>query len=234
MAAITVVDVARLAETAAERLTARIEATLRERDTAWVSLTGGTTPRATYEALADPDRPWRHRIDWSHLHLFWGDERYVPPDHPDSNFGMASHALVQHVPIPAAHVHRIRAELADPQQAAAAYARELPDTFDVMLLGLGSDCHIASIFPGHARDDAAQSVAVTIAPDGQKRITLTPAVILKSRSIVVLAAGANKAAAVAAAVDGPLDVVRFPGQLLREAGKRVEWILDADAARALG
>ena len=77
-------------------------------------------------------------------------------------------------------------------------------------------------------------MAVTIAPDGRKRITLTPAAILNSRSIVVLAAGENKAAAVAAAIDGPLDVVRFPGQLLRQAGERVEWILDTDAARALG
>jgi 6-phosphogluconolactonase len=244
-----VVDAEALAGATAERLTTLIENAIAERHVARVALTGGTTPRATYEALADPSRPWRPRLDWSRVHLFWGDDRHVPPDHPDSNFGMANRALVQQVPIPAEQVHRIRGELADPQQAAAEYARELPDTFDVMLLGLGEDCHIASIFPGsvliepwgdpyQARPRGldkvrATTTAAVVTPKGW-RITVTPPVILGSRAIVMLVSGANKAVAVAAAIDGPTDVTRCPGQLLRRADDRVDWMLDTAAASGLG
>lgn len=232
------VDAEALAGAAADRLTALIERAIAERHVARVALTGGTTPRATYEALVDPARPWRHRLDWSRVHLFWGDERHVPPDHPESNFGMADRALVGHVPIPSGQVHRIRGELADPHQAAAEYARELPDAFDVMLLGLGEDCHIASIFPGNdllqpwGVPDQVPTMAAVLTPRGW-RITVTPAVILSSRAIVMLVSGENKAAAVAAAIDGPLDVTRCPAQMLRQADERVEWILDTAAASGL-
>src|SRR3954463_8591776 len=148
MARIAVADSLAYNDAAAERITQLIESAIAIRRTAFVSLTGGSTPRDTYAALADPSRPYRARIDWERVRLFWGDERHVPPDHPDSNFGMADRALLQHVPIRPDHVHRIRAELPDAHEAAAAYATELPETFDVMLLGLGEDCHIASIFPG--------------------------------------------------------------------------------------
>jgi 6-phosphogluconolactonase len=247
VARIVVVEAAALADAAAERLTELIEQSIVQRSRAYVSLTGGTTPQATYEALADAARPWRERIDWSRVHLFWGDERCVPPDHPDSNFGMANRALVEHVPIPADHVHRMRGELSDPQQAAVEYAEQLPSTFDVMLLGLGEDCHIASIFPGspllvpspsaaHAapgKGDTPRPTASTIAPNGQKRITLTPPALLNSRSIVMLVSGRGKAAAVSNAIEGPLDVQRSPCQLLREAGDRVEWFVDREAAARL-
>ena len=256
MARIAVVDASALPAIAAERLTILIEHAIAERGHAFVALTGGTTPRATYEALADPLQPWRLRIDWSRVRLFWGDERHVPPDHPDSNFGMADRALVQHVPIPAGHVHRIRAELSDPHQAAAEYARELPDAFDVTLLGLGDDCHIASIFPSspllegwqplkarpaaidgdsRSRSDSygpTETVAAVSTSKGW-RLTLAPLAILNSRAIVMLVAGAEKATAVAAAIEGPLDVTRCPAQLMREADERVEWILDAAAASRL-
>jgi 6-phosphogluconolactonase len=255
VARISVVDADALADTSAERLTALIESAIEERDVARVALTGGTTPRATYEALADRSRPWRHRLAWSRVQLFWGDERHVRPDHPDSNFGMADRAFVQQVPIPQGQVHRMRGELADPHQAAAEYARELPDQFDVMLLGLGEDCHIASIFPGsplldsgswrepwQSRADEADkprptaetaTVAALLTGKGW-RITLTPPVILSSRAIVVLVSGTNKARAVTTAIDGPLDVVQYPGQILRHAGDRVEWLLDTAAASGLG
>jgi 6-phosphogluconolactonase len=238
MARIAVVDADTLAETAAGRLTTLIERAVAERAAAFVALTGGTTPRATYEVLADPSRPWRRRIDWPRVHLFWGDERHVPPDHPDSNFGLAHRALVQHVPIPAGQVHRIRGELTDPHNAALDYARELPDVFDVMLLGLGEDCHIASIFPEspllHRSGSDLDGPTVTAIPTSKGwRITLTPSAILSSRAIVMLVSGENKAAAVAAAIDGTLDVVHCPGQLLRSADDRTEWILDIAAASRL-
>jgi 6-phosphogluconolactonase len=147
-----------LTPAAAERITAHVERAIAERGSAVVALTGGSTPRHLYEALADPAKPWRARIEWSRVHLFWGDERHVPPDHRDSNFRMADEALVRRVPIPASQVHRMRGELADAAQAAREYDHTLrigfvtagraDATFDVMLLGVGEDAHIASIFPG--------------------------------------------------------------------------------------
>jgi 6-phosphogluconolactonase len=147
-----------LARVSADRLTALIEEAIAGRGSAIVSLTGGRTPERLYSLLADDGHPWRARIDWPRVHLFWGDERHVPPDHPDSNFGMADRTLVEHVPVPPSQVHRMRGEVPDAREAARDYERELRDgfaaagrtdlTFDVMLLGLGADAHIASIFPG--------------------------------------------------------------------------------------
>jgi len=246
MARLTAVDHHVFADTAAGRITELIEQALAARGAAMVSLTGGNTPRDAYAALADASRPWRSQVDWSRVHLYWGDERHVPPEHPDSNYRMADEALVQHVPVPPDQVHRIRAELPDAHDAAADYAGQLPGRFDVMLLGLGDDCHIASIFPGSALLDELQAregeadkprptndqrVAAVFVPHlNAWRITLTPRVILDSRAIVMVVSGEDKAAAVAAAIDGPLDVARYPGQLLREAGDRVEWLLDHAAA----
>src|SRR5688572_22051171 len=158
MAALTITAIeSALARAAAERITTLIEQAIATRNGAIVSLAGGRTPRRLYSLLADHAYEWRARIDWPRVHLFWGDERHVPPDHRDSNFGMAQRALVAHVPIPAAHVHRLRGELQDATEAARQYETELREgfalagradqRFDVMLLGLGEDAHIASIFP---------------------------------------------------------------------------------------
>jgi len=236
VARITVVDAAAFADTAAARIVQLVRDAIGARGVAYVSLTGGSTPRDTYEALADSTRGWRERIDWSRVQLFWGDERHVPPDHPDSNYGMAYRALVHEVAIPPAQVHRIHAELADAHDAAAAYALQLPETFDVMLLGLGEDCHIASLFPGSELLQSAspQRVRAVLATHlNTWRITVTPEVILASREIVMLVSGETKAPAVATAIEGPFDVGQNPGQLLRQAGDRVEWILDREAASRL-
>jgi len=263
-----------LTSAAAERITALVERAIAERGNAMVSLTGGTTPRHLYEALADPVGPWRARIAWSHVHLFWGDERRVPPDHHDSNFRMADDALVRRVPVPPSQVHRMRGELADAAAAARDYDDELrtgfaaagrtDGTFDVMLLGMGEDAHIASIFPGSellsrrpskgrptndgggagslSDPERSDHVAQGLAPRRDRvaavwaehldawRITLTPSALLDARAIVMLVSGDKKAAAVSAAIEGPLDVGRWPAQLLREADDRVEWLLDRAAA----
>src|SRR5262245_30459733 len=117
-----------LHRTAADRITAIVEDAARSRGSVMVSLTGGRTPRSLYERLADPEQAWRARIPWERVHLFWGDERHVPPDHPDSNYGMAREALVAKVPIPPGQVHRMRGEL-PPDEAADAYELELADAF---------------------------------------------------------------------------------------------------------
>ncbi len=231
-----------LAEAAAERITSLIEASVSARRSAVVCLTGGRTPRRLYELLADASHPWRARIEWTRVHVYWSDERQVPPDHPDSNFGMAHRALLAHVPIPASQVYRIRGELPDAAAAAREYERILPETFDIMLLGLGEDAHIASIFPGSPLLKMGSDpiygdplvAAVWAAHLNAWRITLTPPALLDARAILVIVSGEHKAAAVRAALDAPVDEVRWPAQLLRAAGDRVEWIMDAAAARLRG
>ena len=256
-----------LARAAAERITSIVEHAIAARGSAVVSLTGGGTPRRLYSLLADDAFGWRGRIDWARLHLFWGDERHVPPAHRDSNFGMAEEALLRHVPAVASQVHRMRGEMPDAHEAARDYERELRDgfaaagrtdlTFDLMLLGLGADAHIASIFPGSellewrpvkgrptVRNDTEsvgrgfmprqQIVAAIWAPHlNAWRITLTPRALLDALAIVMVTAGQSKADAVHAAIEDPLDVSRWPAQLLRDAGDRVEWILDRAAASRL-
>ncbi len=247
MARLTVVaDGEAVAAATAGLLAGQIEASIAARGSAVVSLTGGSTPRRLYEMLGDAAQPWRSRIDWSRVHLLWGDERHVAPDHPDSNFGMARDALVAHVPLLPSHVHRMRGEIPDASQAAADYERELREgfaaagrrdlTFDVMLLGLGEDAHIASIFPGSVllgTSDEARVAGVWAPHLNAWRITLTPSAILDARAIVMIVAGAAKAEAVRAAIEAPEDVARYPAQLVRRAGDRVTWLIDRAAASAL-
>ncbi|MBF8300997.1 MAG: pgl [Acidobacteria bacterium] len=261
-----------LAAAAAERVTSLIQQSIAERGHAVVCLTGGRTPRRLYELLADASRPWRARIAWTRVHAFWGDERHVPPDHAESNFGMAHRALLAHVPIPGNHVHRMRGELPSAAAAAREYETALrqgfelagrtDQTFDVMLLGLGEDAHIASIFPGHplleagregppydnehgGRENERVGPAFTARQDNRVaavwaerldawRITLTPPALLDARAILMLVSGDDKTAAVRAALDAPIDEARWPAQILRAADDRVEWIMDAAAARLRG
>jgi 6-phosphogluconolactonase len=243
VAVLTVVaDEEAVARTAAERITALIEEASSAFGLAIVCLTGGRTPRRLYELIADDREKWRDRIEWPRVHLFWGDERHVPPDHEDSNVGMANRALVSRVPVPRSQVHRMRGEIPDAEEAARLYERELADgfraagrsdqTFDVMLLGLGEDAHIASLFPGSAvlAERERRTAAPWVAHLGAFRITLTPPALLDARRILMIVAGESKADAVAAALEGPDDVARWPAQLLRAAGDRVEWLIDRAAA----
>ena len=251
MARLTVADdEADLASRAAERIAQLIADAAAARGSAIVSLTGGTTPRLLYSMLADSRQPWRSRIPWAQVQLFWGDERHVPPDDSDSNYRMAKVTLLDHVPIPAEHVHRMRGEFPDAHDAAGDYERTLDSVasafrrknlFDLMLLGVGGDAHIASIFPGSelleprvGRSMTERRVAAIWAPHlAAWRITLTPDAILDSRAIVVLVAGTGKAEAVRAALREPLDVKKYPAQLLRSADDRVEWFIDRAAAGLL-
>ena len=248
-------DEVQLAELAAERVTQLIVATVVDRGRAFVSLAGGSTPRRLYSNLADAREPWRDRVPWTQVHLFWGDERHVPPDHPDSNYGMAKTTLLDQVPIPANQVHRMRGELPDAHDAADDYERTLADVasaipspsvasafrrkdnfFDLMLLGLGEDAHIASIFPRSElleRENTRRVAAVRASDLNSRRITLTPEAILDSRTILVLVAGGTKTGAVHAALESPLDVKTYPAQLLRSEAARVEWFLDRASALRL-
>lgn len=244
MALLTVArDDEALARLAAEVLVARVTEALAARGP-WVmvALTGGSTPRRLYELLAMA--PWRARMPWDRLHLFWGDERHVAPDHPDSNYGMARDALLYAVPIAADRVHRIRGEL-DAEEAARMYEREMAETFraagrddvamDVTLLGLGEDAHVASLFPQHpALDERTRRVIAPWVPHLDAfRVTLTLRALLESHRILMLVSGPKKAQALWAAVEAPEDRRQWPAQGLREAGDRVEWLVDRDAVRSL-
>ncbi len=258
MARLTIVaDKVAMSETAAERMTLLLEAAVAERGVAAMSLTGGDTPDRLYQFLAEADRPWRSRINWERLHVFWGDEREVPPDHPESNYGLAHRLLLQHVDVPELQIHRMRGELpaSDAGRLYDAVLRARRDQtagplFDVMLLGIGSNAHIASIFPHspllleraeRERSERSErlerserfATGVAVPELSQWRITMTPTALLDSANIIVIASGASKADAIEAAIEGPLDVGHVPAQLLRDAGDRVEWIIDSAAAARL-
>jgi 6-phosphogluconolactonase len=221
-----------LAERLADRFEMLLDAAIRATSTAIVCLTGGNTPRRLYQLLAS--EPRRDRIAWERLQVFWSDERHVPPEHQDSNYRMAREALIMHVPIPASHIHRIRGEL-PPEDGARLYEAELTDRFDVTLLGLGEDAHIASLFPDSpAIHETVRRVAAPwVSHLDAYRITLTPPALLTSAHILMLVSGAAKARAVAAAFEEPSDPGRFPVHVLRPAGDRVEWFTDRVAAQGL-
>ena len=240
-------DAEAVAVAAAAYLTERIKTAVGSTGAAFVTLSGGRSPQRLYECLADDVGPWRSQIDWSRLYLLWSDERHVPPNHPESNFGMAERALLRHVPIPASQIHRIPSEQPDASGAARAYEHRLRTAFaaagrcdttcDVRLLGLGEDAHIASVFRDSSLLDStpgAEIAAAVWAPHlNAWRITLTPAAIVDSRAILMIATGAAKAAAVQASLEGVADVRRFPAQLLRIVDDRVTWMIDQAAAALL-
>ena len=239
-------DTASLADAAAQRLAGLLRDACHRHGTAHICLTGGQTPRETYVRLARATSPGG--VDWNRVHLFWGDERLVPPDHEDSNFGLADAALILPAAIPSRNIHRIHGELPDAAQAAGDYQRTLErfarpgqPRFDVVLLGLGADGHIASLFPASPlldvnalSDGAARLVAEVWVPSLERwRITLTPRALLDAGAIVMLTAGATKAAAVNAVLHDSEDVAQWPAQILRQAGDRVEWWMDRAAASRL-
>ncbi|HEY8549838.1 MAG TPA: 6-phosphogluconolactonase [Vicinamibacterales bacterium] len=206
-----------------------------------IALAGGRTPQGVYERLAsgEHDGP---EVDWARVVLFFGDERHVPPGHPDSNFRMASEALVGRVPVPASQVHRMRTEEEDAVAAAADYERTLRASFglapgewprfDLVLLGMGRDGHTASLFPHtpvlHEAEHLASAVWV---PSLQTwRVTITLPVINHARAIVVLAGGAEKAPALRAVLAGGADPGTYPLAGVRPVDGRMIWIVDAEAA----
>lgn len=186
-------DAGACAHAAAERVAGAIEAGARH-----IALAGGTTPRRAYELLAA-----RAELDWSAVELWFGDERCVPPDHPDSNYHMVREALLDPAAIPAAQVHRVAGEQ-DPEAAARAYGATLPERLDLALLGLGEDGHTASLFPGDPLlEDPAPARAVTAAKPPPRRITLGLGVLRGASERIILAAGAGKHDALAAVLRGP-------------------------------
>lgn len=236
-------DQAALARAVAARFEALARAAITSRGGFHVALAGGSTPRLLYRLLATPE--WRGRIDWTAAHVYFGDERCVAPEHPDSNYGMARESLLQHVDIPAEQIHRIEAE--DPDHAAAArrYAnvlqRHLPRSpahgagrFDLVLLGLGPDGHVASLFPDSAilGEHEAWAAAVHVDKLRAWRISLTYPVINAARHILLVVAGDNKAAIVKDVLVKARGASPYPASRLRPEGE-IEWYIDHAAASLL-
>jgi 6-phosphogluconolactonase len=191
-----------------------------------LALAGGTTPRDVHVALAAIAE-----VPWNLVHVYFGDERCVPPDHPDSNYRMARESLLDRVAIPPGNIHRPLAESPDRDRSAREYEAELPNALDIVVLGIGEDGHTASLFPGSpALDETARRYLPVIGPKPPpERLTLTPPALAAANLIVMLAKGEGKAEAVARALEGDWDPRATPAQLARKG----VWFVDKGAAKAL-
>lgn len=229
-------DVGAIVERAKALVVEQLTTAIATRGQATIALAGGSTPKPLYEAIAQCDLPWEK------LHIFWGDERYVPPDHPDSNEGMARRAWLDHVPIPAEHIHAMPTDATDPAIAADRYeqtllsffqpvAGEIP-TLDVVLLGMGDDGHTASLFPHTAALNVRDRLITVGNKDGQPRLSFTVPLINQARCVVFLVAGANKQVALRQVFAPDGDELTYPSRLICPAGD-LWWLLDDAAGQAI-
>ncbi|HYP29591.1 MAG TPA: 6-phosphogluconolactonase [Blastocatellia bacterium] len=211
-----------------------------------VALSGGSTPRAMFELLSR--EPHAREVPWRSVYFFWGDERMVPPDHPESNYRMARESLLDRVPVPDGNVFRMAGEAEDPELAAEEYSAQLREffnlnpepgselpRFDLVLLGMGADAHTASLFPKTAALRAGRRVAVAnhVEKLNADRLTLTPATINNARNVTFLVAGEEKAPALKSVLEGPHDPETYPSQLIRPSEGRLLWLADSRAAKLL-
>jgi 6-phosphogluconolactonase len=235
-------DLDTLARAAANLLT-QLQANDRPQEHFTIALSGGATPRAFHSVLVAP--PYREQVDWGSMQFFWGDERFVPPDDPESNYRMARETLLLKAPITADQVHRVPTERGDPAMVAELYEADirremnvLPGQlprFDLILLGMGPDGHCASLFPHtaalHVRD---RLVTANYVPKlDANRITMTAPVINNAAAVFFLVAGADKADALAAVLEGPHDPETYPSQLIAPEQGALHWLVDRAAAAKL-
>jgi 6-phosphogluconolactonase len=226
-----------LAEAVAREFVARAEGAISASGRFAVALAGGSTPKATYEVLA---RDYPGELDWGRVHVFFGDERTVPPDHEESNYRMAHEALLSRVPV--GGVHRMRGEL-PPAEAAASYEEELREffgpedvpAFDLILLGIGEDGHTASLFPETSALDVTDRwvVANPVLKLGTTRLTLTIPAINAAKTVAFLVAGQGKAEVLKEILEGDADPRAYPAKFIRPESGALTWMLDKEAASSL-
>jgi len=229
-------DTAALFQAASKRIVDLLVTATNEKTRATLVLTGGKTPKPIYEMLASPF--YRILIDWKQVHIFWGDERCVPPENPDSNFGMARDTLISKIEVPPENVHRMRGEL-DAKDAADLYEREIIDffqgsgvpSFDLVLLGMGEDGHTASLFPGTQWDDKRFVIANHVPESGAQRISMTPLILNAAANTIFLVAGRNKANALASVLENP--ECDYPAARIRAGRGSLVWMIDSSAASLL-
>lgn len=208
-----------------------------------LALSGGSTPRALFQLLASS--AFRNRVDWLRVHFFWGDERWVAADHPDSNYRMAREALLMPLAIPEENVHRIATELETPDQAAANYESMIRNffgvatgtvpRFDLILLGLGDDGHTASLFPHSPALEEQRDLVVANFVEKFKtyRITFTPLLINEAASVLFVISGSAKSDALKEVLKGEYRPKLFPSQLIQPTNGELRFLVDRDAAALL-
>ena len=232
-------DAESLARDAAAACAEAMAAAVRERGACSIALSGGTTPVPVHRLLATE---FRERVPWERVHVFWGDDRYVPPTDARSNYRMARETLLDHVPVPPAQIHAMPTHYVQPDEAAADYERTLRaamggpvPVLDLAIMGMGPDGHTASLFPhAAALDETGRWVlAVTGPADPPLRLTLTIPVLAAARAIYFLVTGEDKAEPVAAVLSGRADPARYPAAALQRAAPHAAWWLDAPAAARL-
>jgi 6-phosphogluconolactonase len=237
-------DDAAVAQRGAELFACAARDAVKRRGAFIAVLSGGSTPRRLYELLGRD--PLRGRVPWEQVHLLWGDERCVPPDSPESNYRMAAEAFIGRVPLPTENVLRMRGE-DDPADAAVAYEIGLrtmggvtgatslgAPVIDLVLLGIGTNGHTASLFPRSSALRVAERLAVAVeVPEVGWRLTLTVPVINAARRVVFVATGEEKAAVLARILQGPSRGDELPAQLIAPRPGRLTWLLDEAAAERL-
>ena len=234
-------DPERVAEAAARRVAEVARESISENGVFSIALAGGSTPRRVYELLAGDEL--RGLVEWNNTHVFFGDERAVPHDDPESNFRMASESLLSRVPVPERNVHRIEG-LGDAAANASRYESEMRGLFgedadwprlDLVLLGMGDDGHTASLFPGTAALDERRvwATANWVEKLGAWRVTLTAPAINAARRVLFIVNGAGKAERLREVLQGERDPARLPSQLIRPRDGALEWFVDRAAAARL-
>jgi 6-phosphogluconolactonase len=229
-----------LARAAAEIISRTAKIAVAQKGSFAIALSGGTTPRPMHRLLAK--NPYRSEIPWHRTHIFWVDERMVPADHPDSNFGLARKDLLDHVPLPAANIYPMPTETA-PDQGALQYQRQLKDffespagrypVFDLISLGLGSDGHVASLFQGHPAAEAGADWVISVKGGNPvlDRLTLTFPVLNSAAHLFFLVSGKGKAAIIKTLFKEPS--AGLPAQNVRPFSRNLTWLLDRAAASML-
>ncbi|MBO1224135.1 MAG: 6-phosphogluconolactonase [Candidatus Scalindua sediminis] len=219
-----------------ERVINLIGQAIQENGLCNIALAGGNTPREVYSMLAA--NSYRDRVDWNGLHLFWGDERMVPPEHQDSNFRMVQQTLLEHIKIPDGNVHRIRGEIT-PEQAASEYAELLHNSFrkdsprfDLILLGIGEDGHTASLFPDTDAIEECErhAVAVFVPRLNTWRVTLTLPVLNAAREVIFLVSGNSKSNIIQRIMNIKQPTKDLPATMVNPENGTLRWMLDSDAA----
>jgi 6-phosphogluconolactonase len=239
---IVVSDPEAMADRATEEFIKAAHSAVHERGTFYVAVSGGKTPRLFFESLAHKDNA--SRIPWDKVHLFWVDERCVPPDSPDSNYALAVQTFLSAVPVPDSQIYRVRGELEDIVRAADMYEATLRAVFnvddhtvpcfDLIVLGLGQDGHIASLLPGDVAVSITDHLTWPVYHDKKfNRVTMTVPVLLNARCRVVLVSGADKAEIVKNLWTSPLNIEKYPAYVLWPVLDKVVWLIDEAAGAQL-
>ena len=233
-------DIEGLSREAANLFVGQAEDSIKHRDRFLVALNGGSTPTRLFQLLGTE---YREKVNWGKVHVFWGDERCVPPDAPGSNYRQAQEALLSHVPIPEVNIHRVKGEL-DPVEASKDYAHVLKEfstapfefsRFDLVYLGMGEDGHTASLFPGSPVDVSEPTLPVTAQYQDRPadRVTLTQLVLNQARIVAFMATGEKKAVTLAEVLSDRYNPELYPAQRIEPKDGKLIWLVDEDAAARL-